>query len=482
MLKLLSSALTLAPDYPTYTENYITQPLDHANPALGSYQMRYLTNSDQWDGRGKLENGCKGPILFYTGNEGGIDAFWRVTGFVVNDLAKKWGAMVVFGEHRYYGKSLPFGNESLTPENAVYLKTEHALDDFASLLKDFKIKNNATNCPVVSFGGSYGGTLTTFFRVKYPNVTVGGLAASAPVGYYDPQHWSEQGVTPYTWIDIVDKDYTDAGCFDKVTAVTKLIESMSQTPAGTNTLLKYLQPCNDKVSSDYLTYMWTDVIETLPQMDYSYAIGAVPASPVNASCSQLNKASIGDTEGLLKAAREIMSWYYPVKNNCLDIPFSAPPQGGIPGGGPPTLFNEQFIMNDPWGYQSCTETLHCFSGRGVRNYTFNLQQQNEICQKFWKTQPQTNHLAKTFGGYAINSAESAVTNVIWSNGLRDPWHGGGFLKQTKESCPVIIIPSGAHHGDLRQINPADPPDLVAARAQEEKIMWKWITDASQPGM
>eukprot|EP00965_Chrysotila_dentata_P250872 6209700-Pleurochrysis_carterae.AAC.5 len=40
------------------------------------------------------------------------------------------------------------------------------LADYASLLTGLKLQLNATNCPVVSFGGSYGGTLTTLLRLK----------------------------------------------------------------------------------------------------------------------------------------------------------------------------------------------------------------------------------------------------------------------------------------------------------------------------
>lgn len=86
---------------------------------------------------------------------------------------------LVFAEHRYYGQSMPFGNKSFTdPEYSGYLSSQQALADYADLLST---QLNTNQWPVIAFGGSYGGMLAAWFRMKYPHLVTGAIASSAPI-------------------------------------------------------------------------------------------------------------------------------------------------------------------------------------------------------------------------------------------------------------------------------------------------------------
>ena len=166
--------------------------------------------------------------------KGDIEGFWSGNGFMIDYLAPKWGALLVFAEERYYGSSLPFGEASLEPSNLRFLSTEQVLEDFVELIDHLKrTLPSAERCPVVAFGGSYGGTLTTLLRATYPNAVVGGLAASAPLGYYDVDGWASHGVDEFTWSDIVARDYGDADplCLDAIQAAKTAVDAADTAEA-----------------------------------------------------------------------------------------------------------------------------------------------------------------------------------------------------------------------------------------------------------
>lgn len=63
---------------------------------------------------------------------------------------------------------------------------------------------------------------------------------------------------------------------------------------------------------------------------------------------------------------------------------------------------------------------------------------------------------------------------MFSNGLLDPWSGGGVMRSPNDKVQIIIIPEGAHHLDLRAANKNDPGSVRSARKQELQHIEQWI--------
>ena len=220
-------ALLLALAYQT---KYYDQLVDHFGFGTATFRHRFLYNDTFWGTKGPLQNGCRGPILFYTGNEGPITGFYGSNGFMTDVLAPEFGALLVFAEERYYGTSQPQG----TSGRFDYLSTEMVLADYAALISSLRKELDAQNCPCIAFGGSYGGTLTTLFRLKYPHVVQGGLAASAPLGYYSQSYWAERNVSATTWFSIVQRTYDNAasGCYASLVAAVDLTNATVRAAGG----------------------------------------------------------------------------------------------------------------------------------------------------------------------------------------------------------------------------------------------------------
>ena len=111
-----------------------------------------------------------------------------------------------------------------------------------------------------------------------------------------------------------------------------------------------------------------------------------------------------------------------------------------------------------------------------RDYTFSLPEQQSLCQQYYNATPRTHWLEEWSGGYKIADKSSGHSNIIWSNGRRDPWHGGGFLRAS-DALPggaVFVMEETAHHQDLRLPKKTDPMELTKVREEEEKIIRAWL--------
>ncbi|KEH24168.1 lysosomal pro-X carboxypeptidase-like protein [Medicago truncatula] len=398
-----------------YRTKFFTQILDHFNYNPQSYQkfqQRYLINDTYWGGAKK-----KAPIFVYTGNEGNIEWFTQNTGFMF-EQAPYFNALLVFIEHRFYGKSIPFGGKKkvayANSSTLGYLSSAQALADYATLIIDLKKNLSATESPVVVFGGSYGGMLAAWFRMKYPHVAIGALASSAPILQFDDL------VSPYAFDNIITQDFRSESenCYKVIKGSWNLIEETAKKHGGLELLRKSFKICNNYIGVDALEGWLGQAWIYTAMTDYptpTNFLSPLPAYPVRKACSEM-----------------IM------------------PEGASS--------KESIFPESKWS----------------------VKDRNAYCKFAYNVVPRPNWITSEFGGHNIEIVlKRSVGNIIFFNGLRDPWSGGGVLKNISKTIIAIVAKEGAHHVDLRYSTKEDPKWLKDVRKQEVKIIESWISQYHQ---
>ena len=270
------------PGVPNCTEHYFEQVTDHfsytSHPGVPpTFKQRYFVNQQYW--RHPTESAPGGPIFFYTGNEANVELYVIATGLIWENCAA-FHCLIVFAEHRYWGKSLLGGRAHADPANPAFsadlsfLTHEQALADYATLLHAVKLEMNAEDSPVISFGGSYGGMLSYWFRQKYPGSVDGAVAASAPVLAFQGQRHTYDSETFWA---VVTRDATPAAgsveeCAPGVRAAWKALSAAGATPSGRRALQQQLNLCVEPSADDMalvVDLIWF-AIDTMAMGDFPY--------------------------------------------------------------------------------------------------------------------------------------------------------------------------------------------------------------------
>ncbi|GLC44866.1 hypothetical protein PLESTM_001655800 [Pleodorina starrii] len=463
------------------SERWRNATLDHfsrVTPAGGAttFPQRYFVCANHW--RPRSPDGTIGPIFFYLGNEADVTLYLNNTGLMW-ESAPEFEAMLVFAEHRYYGESVPYGKN--VRKHMGYLMAEQAMADYAELIMEVKEEFKAEGAAVIGFGGSYGGMLAAWMRLKYSHVLDGSIAASAPI-------WNFLGETPPfdsgSFARGVTYDATElAGsaptCVDNVRKTWSLLTKYGSDDKGRSFLADALQLCpgsepknEDDVLllREWLAAAW-DMMAMgnfpYPSSYITNGHGNLPAFPVRVACSYLDASSPKDGELLAAMSSAVGVFYnHTGDSDCFD------PLGGTD---PDSDHDANF-----WDFQWCAEMLMPFSKDGVNDMfwdePFEMAAAVAACEEHWGVTPRRFWATTEWGGRRI----AAGSNIVFSNGLLDPWHGGGVLEDISDSMPAVIIPEGAHHLDLMFSHPDDPLSVIEVRKFQRDAIRDWIGKPIQP--
>ncbi|XP_002523752.2 lysosomal Pro-X carboxypeptidase [Ricinus communis] len=430
---------------------FYNQTLDHFNYNPESYetfQQRYIISSKYWGGANSSS-----PIFVYFGAEAPLDGDLTVIGFLA-DNAAQFNALLLYIEHRYYGKSVPFGSQGEALKNGSirgYFNSAQAIADYAEIIIHVKKNLQAENSPVIVIGGSYGGMLASWFRLKYPHLALGALASSAPVLYFDD-------ITPQDgYYSIASRDFREASenCYKTIQKSWAEIDGVASMPKGLDVLSKKFKTCKPLTDSD----------ELKDRLDSMYSGAAQynkpPTYPVNIICSGIDGAASSSNDTLDKIFAGVVA--YRGNRSCYI--------------NPPTNLSETSVG---WRWQTCSEMVIPI-GRGNDTMfppsPFDLNGYVQDCKAIYGVRPRPHWVTTYYGGHSIKLIlQRFGSNIIFSNGLRDPYSSGGVLEDISDTILAVHTANGSHCLDILIANETtDPEWLVAQRKTEINIIKGWIS-------
>ncbi|XP_059664328.1 uncharacterized protein LOC132310120 [Cornus florida] len=428
---------------------FYNQTLDHFNykpESYATFQQKYVINSKYWGGA--KENA---PILVYFGSESPLtdNQIYNI-GFL-EDNAPHLKALLIYIEHRYYGQSVPFISFGEALKNSTlrgYFNSAQAIADYAEIILHVKEKFSAHYSPVIAIGGSYGGKLTTWFRLHYPHIALGALASSAPVLYFDD-------ITPQDgYFKIITKDFKEASetCYQTIKQSWSEIDKIGSQQNGLSILSQKFKTCLPLNSSEDLKdYLEATVYTVAAQYNHP------PKYPVSRICAAIDGAPQGT-----------------------DI-FSRIFAGVVAYRGVRPCYNMTKNPNDtPDGYrwQMCSEMVMPI-GHGNESMFetdfFDLNNFTKDCVSSFGVPPRPHWVTTYYGGHDIRLVlQRFGSNIIFSNGMKDPYSIGGVLDGISDTILSINTANGSHCLDIHRAKETDPDWLIKQRQTEIDIIKGWI--------
>jgi hypothetical protein len=441
--RLRSENVTLPQD------QWFTQTLNHFDVQdTRTFQQRYQVNDTFYE--------PGGPLFIMISGEGPASAVWLYLETDIMMNAQQFNAIAVQIEHRFYGETHPLPDLSM--ESLAYLSSEQALADIATFVDvifgQYKLP---ADTQVVTFGGSYAGAMSAFFRTKYPQIADAAVATSGPVNAV---------LDFYQYQDVVQASLltTPQGdlCVANIQSATNQIQQLLQSPNGIKQLISQFQICPDSTLSTPLDV--SNFMQSLASnVDGIVQYNDENQNPQNISwvCSIMTAEGKSPLDQYVILNNLILASY---EEPCLDVSY-------------PAMIS--MMQNTSWGseadgmrqwiYQTCIEFGYyqtTDSKTQPFGTLFPLSFSLDQCQDIYGIPgPNTNWTNADYGGLNI-----AGTKIIMPNGSIDPWHALSILSTSNPGITTIFINGTAHCANMLPPSPSDPQSLVQARFEIQSIL------------
>jgi pimeloyl-ACP methyl ester carboxylesterase len=418
-------------------EYQFKQLIDHNDPTIGTFPQRYYIDETY----GKEDNS---PVFFYICGESSCSK--RALAGAIRNYAKTYHAKLVALEHRYYGVSLP--TPTFSTDHLKYLNTEAALDDLAHFQRYLQAEKNWTG-KWISFGGSYPGSLSAYYRLKFPYLVVGAIASSAPV----------QAKEDFVEYDAHVAKVVGPKCRQQMMSAIREVEEALNDEKKLNEIKAQFAATEINDSNDFL-FLIADIGSV-----------AVQYGQKNMFCNALDAATT-PLEGYANIAQLIFATL-----GAKAVDFTA--QGAMSES--PSDYKEWFGLRQ-WFYQSCTEygywqNAHSDPDQSTRSQLVNLDYHRNVCKRLFGLDAPAN-VDKTNNDYYQYFAYAMVTHILFTNGEHDPWSNLSLSEKNgnaeNPNLSYFEIEKASHCEDLHAPTDYDSESLKASRIHTSTLIGEWL--------
>ncbi|EXJ76093.1 uncharacterized protein A1O5_00601 [Cladophialophora psammophila CBS 110553] len=164
-----------------------------------------------------------GPVIIHAIGEDSpsYDFQWLQKG-LLHDIANATGGVAVLWGQRYYSGGAIVPSSQYTTENLRFHSTEQAMADLAYFAQRVSFPGlgdrnlTAPTTPWIILSGSYGGIISAFTRVQYPDLFWGGLSSSGITVPIDDD---------WQFYDVI-RQYGPSACVKKQQELTNLMDNI----------------------------------------------------------------------------------------------------------------------------------------------------------------------------------------------------------------------------------------------------------------
>lgn len=451
-----AAATSAQPNKRLVIENFFTTRVDHFNSQnTAEWTLRYFAVTDYYI--------PGGPILIFLGGNQPIRTSMVDESSLIYDMAREMNGAVYAFESRFYGQS--WVTEDVSTENLRFLNTDQILADLAEFVRYLKtevLKNE--DARVMVSGSEYGGSLATWFRVRYPHLADAAWSSSGwNTANMDFQEFAE------AWGQSL-IEYGSQECYNDIFVAFHVMQNLLDAGLG-DVLYEKLNICSpidveNRLQVQYFFSVlmtsiemytlrnrdladFTEVCEDITSDDMPTALDAF-ANWFNTKFAEDIGCVVSDVETMVEAFQET-EW--------------------------DSAFN--LMGARQWLYQQCNE-FGWFFTTDSDNQPFgsrvNLELYSETCSmvygdwiSFESIYYATQRANNRFGG-----SYPKITEVHFTNGAADPWRMISITQDRNALALADVIPRELSASDLPAISEDDSEELKVVKRRVKGLMSTYL--------